>query len=178
MLNTLLYPIDSLSRRSVSLNGMWGFQLDPGSIGANEGWTKKLPAPDSIPVPASFADFYTDKNIREYCGDFWYEKDVFVPAEWQGMTVAVRFGCATHVATVWCNGKELVSHEGGFLPFSADITDAAVYGGMNHIAVKVNNESFEYDNLLIATGARPFIPDITGKEYGLTNKDILKLFSF
>ena len=31
------------------------------------------------------------------------------------------------------------------------------------------------DNLLIATGARPFIPDIPGKEYGLTNKDILKL---
>ena len=41
--------------------------------------------------------------------------------------------------------------------------------------IKVNNESFEYDNLLIATGARPFIPDIKGKEYGLTNKDILKL---
>ena len=41
--------------------------------------------------------------------------------------------------------------------------------------VKVNNESFEYDNLLIATGARPFIPDIPGNEYGLTNKDILKL---
>lgn len=41
--------------------------------------------------------------------------------------------------------------------------------------VKVNNESFEYDNLLIATGARPFIPDIKGSEYGLTNKDILKI---
>ncbi|MBQ2831749.1 NAD(P)/FAD-dependent oxidoreductase [Methanobrevibacter sp.] len=41
--------------------------------------------------------------------------------------------------------------------------------------VNVNGESFEYDNLLIATGARPFIPDIKGCEYGLTNKDILKL---
>ena len=41
--------------------------------------------------------------------------------------------------------------------------------------VSVNGESFEYDNLLIATGARPFIPNIKGKEYGLTNKDILKL---
>ena len=41
--------------------------------------------------------------------------------------------------------------------------------------VKVNDESFEYENLLIATGARPFIPDIKGKEYGLTNKDILKI---
>lgn len=42
-------------------------------------------------------------------------------------------------------------------------------------AVKVNNESFEYDNLMIATGARPFIPNIPGSEHGLTNKDILKL---
>lgn len=41
--------------------------------------------------------------------------------------------------------------------------------------VKVNGESFEYDNLLIATGAHPFIPDIEGSEYGLTNKDILKI---
>lgn len=41
--------------------------------------------------------------------------------------------------------------------------------------VKVNDESFEYENLLIATGACPFIPDIKGKEYGLTNKDILKI---
>ena len=41
--------------------------------------------------------------------------------------------------------------------------------------IKVNNESYDYDNLLIATGARPFIPDIKGSEYGLTNKDILKI---
>ena len=143
MIDTLLYPIDSVSRRAVSLNGLWGFQLDPKSKGLQNAWTEKLPSPDEIPVPASFADFYTDKAAREYCGDFWYEKDVFVPAEWQGKTVGVRFGCATHVATVWCNGVELTSHEGGFLPFSADITDAAVYGGMNHIAVRVNNELSE-----------------------------------
>jgi dihydrolipoamide dehydrogenase len=41
--------------------------------------------------------------------------------------------------------------------------------------VRVNGESIEYENLLIATGARPTIPDIPGSEHGLTNKDILKL---
>ncbi len=41
--------------------------------------------------------------------------------------------------------------------------------------VNVNGESLDWDNLLIATGARPFIPDIEGKEHGLTNKDILKI---
>ena len=42
-------------------------------------------------------------------------------------------------------------------------------------SVVVGGESIEYDNLLIATGARPFIPDVKGSEFGLTNKDILKL---
>lgn len=42
-------------------------------------------------------------------------------------------------------------------------------------AVMVNNESFDWDNLLIATGARPFVPNIKGSEYGLTNRDLLKI---
>lgn len=52
-----------------------------------------------------------------------------------------------------------------------------IYGkaSIENGSVKVNNESFDYGNLLIATGARPFIPDIKGAEFGLTNKDILKL---
>lgn len=41
--------------------------------------------------------------------------------------------------------------------------------------VKVNGESFDFENMLIATGARPSIPDISGSQYGLTNKDILKI---
>ena len=52
-----------------------------------------------------------------------------------------------------------------------------IYGEatLDENSVKVGGESLDYDNLLIATGARPFIPDIPGSEYGLTNKDILKI---
>ena len=52
-----------------------------------------------------------------------------------------------------------------------------IYGeaSIDENTVNVNGESLEYDNLLIATGARPHIPDIKGGESGLTNKDILKL---
>lgn len=52
-----------------------------------------------------------------------------------------------------------------------------VYGEaeINGNQIEVNGESFDWDNLLIATGARPFIPDIPGSQYGLTNIDILKI---
>ena len=52
-----------------------------------------------------------------------------------------------------------------------------IYGEakINEDNVEVNGESLEYDKLLVATGARPHIPDVKGCEYGLTNKDILKI---
>lgn len=143
MVNSLLYPINSLSRQAIKLDGMWGFQTDKEGTGEEQGFADRLPSPDLIPVPASFADLYTEKDMRDYCGDFWYELDFSVPEEWRGRTVALRFGAATHVATVYVNGHEITSHEGGFLPFNADITNTAVYGGMNHLAVKVNNELSE-----------------------------------
>ena len=57
------------------------------------------------------------------------------------------------------------------------VGNTIIYGeaSIDGQTVNVNGESFEYENLLIATGARPFIPDIKGNEYGLTNKDILKI---
>ena len=57
------------------------------------------------------------------------------------------------------------------------VGNKVIYGEakINEDSVEVNNESLKYDKLMIATGARPHIPDIKGSEYGLTNKDILKI---
>lgn len=52
-----------------------------------------------------------------------------------------------------------------------------IYGEaeINDNEVKVNGESFNYKNLLVATGANPHTPNIKGVKYSITNKDILKL---
>lgn len=42
MKNSLLYPVSTSSRRTVSLDGMWKFQFDPESVGSASGWTKWL----------------------------------------------------------------------------------------------------------------------------------------
>lgn len=57
------------------------------------------------------------------------------------------------------------------------VGNKVIYGEakINEDSIEVNGESLEYDKLLIATGARPHIPDVKGSEYGLTNKDILKI---
>lgn len=119
---------------------MWKFCLDEKAVGEKEGWMDGIPGEEMIPVPASFQDFYTEKDIREYTGDFWYETDFFVPGEWEGREILLRFGAATHRASVYVNGILITEHEGGFLPFSAKVTTVVRYDSYNKVVVKVNNE--------------------------------------
>lgn len=138
--HSMLYPKTTLTRRRISMDGMWKFHLDERSVGENEGWIDGIPGEEMIPVPASFQDFYTAKDIREYTGDFWYETDFFVPGEWEGREILLRFGAATHRASVYVNGILITEHEGGFLPFSAKVTTVVRYDSYNKVVVKVNNE--------------------------------------
>lgn len=143
MEHSLLYPLNTSTRSAMRLDGMWKFQIDWDGSGDEGGWEKGVPAPDLIPVPASFQDFYTDKKIREFTGDVWYENDILVPAHMQDDDVFLRFGAATHRAWVYINGELAGEHEGGFLPFLVDITGKARYGEKNKVVVKVNNELSE-----------------------------------
>ena len=137
---SLLYPLNTETRTALKLDGMWRFALDWKNEGDEKDWKNHIPGHDTIPVPASFQDFYTDKKIREFAGDMWYETDVLVPDYMKGSSVYLRFGAATHRATVYLNGEEVAYHEGGFLPFLADITYKAKFGESNRIVVKINNE--------------------------------------
>ena len=138
--HSMLYPKTTLTRRRISMDGMWKFCLDEKAVGEKEGWMDGIPGEEMIPVPASFQDFYTEKDIREYTGDFWYETDFFVPGEWEGREILLRFGAATYRASVYVNGILITEHEGGFLPFSAKVTTVVRYDSYNKVVVKVNNE--------------------------------------
>lgn len=101
-----------------------------------EKWSKEC----LIPVPASFNDFFVDKDAREYAGDIWYETKLYVPSEWADMDLDIRFDAATHVATVYVNGEEVARHKGGFLPFNANINKVVKFDEENIVVVKINNE--------------------------------------
>ena len=135
-----LYPRITATRRIQDMCGTWDFQFDPKSVGVEEGWANGLPDPIDMPVPSSFADVFTDKWSREYTGDFWYVTKLFVPGEWRGGSVDIRFDSATHNATVYVNGTAVVSHKGGFLPFVAHINDVVKWNDYNIVAVRINNE--------------------------------------
>ena len=128
------------TRTAFRLDGMWHFRFDPDSKGESLGWMNHLESDISLPVPASFQEFFTDSKERNYCGDFWYETDFFVPILKESEAAVLRFGSISHRSLVYVNGIQVSEHEGGYLPVIADITSAVKQGAMNHVAVKANNE--------------------------------------
>lgn len=137
----MLAPRESRSRECRRLDGLWHFRFDPAGEGtAGHWWQGLLPEAREMAVPASFNDLVTDAAEREHVGDVWYQREVWVPASWQGRRIVLRCDAATHHATVWANGTEVASHSGGYTPFEADITALAPCGELLRLTVRVNNE--------------------------------------
>lgn len=73
--------------------------------------------------------------------DYWrglgtYQIELPVPTP--GKRQYIEFGAANHVATVWCNGRELGTHKGGFSTFRYELTPSMTEQ-KNVLTVSVSN---------------------------------------
>ena len=71
----------------------------------------------------------------------WYRKSVDLPADLAGKRINLNFDGVYMDATIYVNGTQLANHPYGYTPFSVDITDAALPGQTNVIAVRVNHQT-------------------------------------
>lgn len=56
----------------------------------------------------------------------WYRRRIAVPegGAWRRKRAILTIGAADFATDVWCNGTHLGHHEGGYVPFEFDLTDA------------------------------------------------------
>uniref|UniRef100_A0AAY4EP54 Beta-glucuronidase n=1 Tax=Denticeps clupeoides TaxID=299321 RepID=A0AAY4EP54_9TELE len=147
----MLFPRDSPTREVKELNGLWSFRADfsPGrNAGFQQAWfsgplRESGPVID-MPVPASYNDITQDARLRDFVGWVWYEKEVWIAVRWlrDGNTrIMLRVGSAHYYSVVWVNGEKVGQHEGGHLPFEADIGAVARKrnGTSCRITIAVNN---------------------------------------
>ena len=107
----MLRPQDTSTRERKSLNGLWQFALDHEARGRSARWfSGPLSGAREMAVPASFNDIAADAAVRDYFGDVWYQRTVWVPRGWSDRRIVLHFESATHRATVWVNDVEVVSH--------------------------------------------------------------------
>ena len=132
----MLFPEQTTTRTLSDLSGIWNFQIE--QPGHPLSATEPLPAPITMAVPGSFNDQVVDDAIRDHAGYFWYETILSVPAVLLKRRLVLRFGSATHSATVYINGQEVGQHTGGFTPFEFVINDY-VHAGKNDLKVRLSN---------------------------------------
>lgn len=68
-----------------------------------------------------------------------YQRTLFVPAEWKGKRLFLRFNGVQSIADVFINGRHIGDHYGGYTAFAFEITDKVSYGYNNSLFVAVSN---------------------------------------
>lgn len=122
------YPRPDLDRseRWQSLDGRWDFfpderdSLDPAQL-------RQLPATETIAVPGNWEEC-ASAGRHDWLGTGWYRRSFEVPTDWAGERVWLTIGAVFHAATIWVNGRQVGTSDSGYLPWSADVTDAIDHG--------------------------------------------------
>ena len=124
----------------VSLNGSWRFAYDDGNRGLDEQWFRREDGFDrtiTVPFPLeSPMSGIGDPGEHPY---LWYRR-TFEATAGNGQRVILHFGAVDYQATVWINGQLAISHTGGHVPFSADITDLLDGGGTQTVVVRAEDQ--------------------------------------
>ena len=127
------YPRPMMVRRDwLNLNGLWQFEITKKDDAQPSQFGKQILVP--FPPESSLSGIghmvMPDERI-------WYKRTFANPRPWCGRRVMLNFGAVDYECIVWVNGKQVGKHQGGFDPFSFDITDALKPAGEQEIVVTV-----------------------------------------
>ncbi len=126
------YPRPQMKRYHwLNLNGLWKFQ--PGNKKSHSipqrGWNQSILVP--FPVESALS------GIRKHYFTIWYQRSFKIPKSWKGKKVLLHFGAVDFESEVFVNGKKIGTHQGGYNPFTFDITSALKGNGKQKITVRV-----------------------------------------
>ncbi|HZF63932.1 MAG TPA: beta-galactosidase, partial [Chitinophagaceae bacterium] len=131
------YPRPQLVRKSwINLNGLWDYSIDPVNA-TSKGYEGKILVP--FPVEASLS------KVRKTVGKdsvLVYRRSFALASNLRSQKVLLHFGAVDWQATVFVNGKRVGTHEGGYDPFSFDIT-SFLKKGQQELVVKVYDPTDE-----------------------------------
>ncbi len=127
------YPRPTLVRKEwLNLNGLWEYAIASTNSGRPAQYQGKILVP--FPVESALS------GVQRMVGGsntLWYRRNFNIPSAWNGRRVRLNFGAVDWRATIWINGKLIGRHEGGYEPFTFDVTDALQSRGDDELVVAV-----------------------------------------
>lgn len=135
-----IYPRPQMVRKDwLCLNGKWEFYIQKkgqASAEIQREWITVPFCPESLLSGV--------KGIPEPGDILFYQRDFVLPEDWRGKRTLLHFGAVSRDTVVLVNGIEVCRSENGYLPFSADITDALKEGRNLLVVRTVNDLSVRY----------------------------------
>lgn len=126
------YPRPQLVRAQwMNLNGVWQYQ--PATDSAEALPNGKLKESILVPFPVESAL----SGVMEHHESIWYKRKFTVPEDWTGKEILLHFGAVDYKSEVFINGKSVGKHQGGYDPFSFDISPFLNESEEQTIAVRV-----------------------------------------
>ena len=106
----------------LNLNGEWQFEMDDNDDGLNRGLQSGHDLLSKIIVP--FCPESKLSGIGHYgiMKQLWYRRSFEFPAAMKHKRILLHFGGVYYQATVYVNGREVGSHNGGSEGFAFDVT--------------------------------------------------------
>ena len=136
------YPRPQFERTDwVNLNGQWTFEMDFGASGEQRGWTNTKGLSKKITVPFCPESELSGIGYTDFIPCVWYQRNINIPAEWNGKKILLHFGAADYETKVYVDGKMVGEHKGSGSSFNFDITAYVKAGQQANLVVRV------YDNL-------------------------------
>ncbi len=135
------YPRPQFERQEwQNLNGTWTFAFDFGMTGEDQGWRKGGFAGRDITVPFAPESPLSGIGYTDFIPAVWYERQLSIPAEWEGKNVFLNFGASDYETHVFIDGHRVATHYGSGSSFSCDITKAAAPGTTHTLVVYVKDD--------------------------------------
>lgn len=121
-----------------NFNGGWQFHRFERET--DEVAAEKVPAAQWQPVTLPHSARIEPRIVNDqWQGIALYRKEFNADASWRGKRVWLRFDGAMNIARVSVNGKEVVTHLGGYLPFVVDLSERVRFGASNVVTVWLDN---------------------------------------
>lgn len=147
---------DISAQKVMDLSGEWRFQTDVmdfrrGSLSPR--YNHKLQSVITLPGitddykigyenPYSYVDRLT--RLYEYMAPAWYQRDIEIPASWEGKRIVLYLERTHWLSSVWVDTKEVSRCDYISVPHRHDLTPFLTPGKTHRITICIDNR-FQYD---------------------------------
>ncbi len=122
----------------MNLNGLWDYAVLPETGTTATAFSGKILVPFAIESALSGVGKTVGKENK-----LWYKRTFTLPSAFKNKKVLLNFGAVDWRCSVWVNGKSAGTHEGGYDPFSFDISTLLKKSGTQEILISVWDPSDE-----------------------------------